>query len=487
MWGDRQNALRLVWRLLIIAGVCANAVRAENRGFVRRDGEYFLLNGRRIHVAGTNSYYQMIHRRTGHAGADEVLDEMQARSMTVLRTWAFQDQIEQTGCLQCAPNGQLGPGERPIDFIDPATLVALDQTLDAADARGIRVILTLVNNWDDYGGMNRYTVWRFGSVDHDAFYTDPTIRGWFKDLITLLVNRVNSVNGRMYRDDPTIFSWQLANEARSAPASAGALNAWIGEMSAYIKSIDPNHMVSTGIEAFYNTGHADRNTDSWMSFYGQDFIDNHLHSSIDYATCHIWPQNWGWDPVGNTTWAMTRAQDFLQQRIDDAHNVLGKPLMMDEFGIPRDNHGTGLEGGPTTVRERFFRDLYYALCESSATSGGPFTGTALWLILDDATASWDDGNGVLLPQDAALDAIITAHAQRLAGMVNPDLDYDGDVDAGDVAILRSCQTGAASGPPVGDCDGADLDRDNDVDQTDFGLVQRCLTDQSAPPDPDCTQ
>jgi len=42
------------------------------------------------------------------------------------------------------------------------------------------------------------------------------------------------------------------------------------------------------------------------------------------------------------------------------------------------------------------------------------------MILDDATASWDDDNGVFLPQDAALDTIITAHAQRLAGMVGPD-------------------------------------------------------------------
>ncbi|MBP7936323.1 MAG: cellulase family glycosylhydrolase [Phycisphaerae bacterium] len=393
-------------------------VLAENRGFVRRDGLHFLLNGQRIHVAGANSYYQMIHRRTGHAGADEILDEMQARSMTVLRTWAFQDEVEQGGCLQCAPHRRLGRRERPIDFIDSATLMALDQTLAAADARGIRVVLTLVNNWDDYGGMNRYTVWRYGSVRHDAFYTDSTIRGWFKDFIALLVHRVNTVNGRMYRDEPTIFAWQLANEARSSWNLAGALNDWIGEMSAYIKSVDPNHMVSTGIEGFYNTGHAECNTDLWMCACGQDFIDNHLHPSVDYASCHIWPLNWGWDPIGHTTWAMAKARQFLQQRIDHAHDVLGKPLMVDEYGVPRDNHGTGPSGGPTTVRERFFQDLYYASCEASASSGGPLAGTALWMILDDATASWDDGNGVFLPQDVALDAIISAHARRLSGVVD---------------------------------------------------------------------
>lgn len=415
-WSDHRIVPCLVWTTLIMAELRPDSALAENRGFVHREGEHFVLNGRRIYVAGTNSYYQMIHRRTGHAGADEILDEMQARSMTVLRIWAFQDLVEQSGCLPCAPNRQLGPSERPIDFIDTATLIALDQTLAAADARGIRVVLTLVNNWDDYGGMNRYSVWRFGSRHHDAFYTDPIIRGWFKDYITLLVNRVNTVNGRTYRDDPTIFSWQLANEAHSGWASSKALNTWIGEMSAHIKSIDPNHMVSTGIEGHYNMGHVGRNTDIWMCVRGQDFIDNHLHPSIDYATCHIWPQNWGWDPIGQTTRAMDRVRRFLQQRIDDAHNVLGKPLMLEEFGIPRDNHGRGIGGGPTTVRERFFRNLYYAFCEESASSGGPLAGTALWMILDDATASWDDDNGVFLPQDVALDFIIATHARRLAVM-----------------------------------------------------------------------
>lgn len=448
--------------------------RAENRGFVRCDGTHFVLNGRRIYVAGANSYYQMIHRRTGHAGADEVLDEMQARSLTVLRTWAFQDQVEKAGCLQCAPARRLGPNERPVDFIDPATLVALDQTLAEADLRAIRVVLTLVNNWEDYGGMNRYTLWRFGAVNHDAFYSDATIRTWFKELAALLVNRVNTVNGRTYRDDPTIFAWQLTNEARCSSAASATLNAWMGEMSAYIKSLDPNHMVSTGIEGFYGQGHADRNTDSWMSVYGQDFIDNHQHATIDYATCHIWPQNWGWDPIGSTSAAMTKAERYLQQRMDDARDVLGKPLMMDEFGIPRDNFGTGTSGGPTTVREQFFRDLYYQTCAGSAAGGGAFAGTALWMILDDPTASWDDGNGVFLPQDAALDAIITSHAQYLAGLADPDLNYDGNVDSEDVNIFRACLTGPASGPPVGDCDGADLDHDGDVDQSDFGGLQASL-------------
>ena len=486
---NRAPSRRQGSRFCLVLGVAlasqAASTRAANTGFVELDGLHFVVNGRRVYVAGTNNYYQMIHRRTGHAGADEVLDEMQARSMTVLRTWAFQDMAERNDCLLCAPAGQLDAGERPIDFVDEATLAALDETLAEADARDIRVVLALVNNWDDFGGMNRWTFWRFGSADHDRFYTDSVIKDWFKDLIDLLVNRMNTVNGRVYRDDPTIFAWQLTNEARSDYSYAADLDAWIGEMSAYIKSVDPNHMVSTGIEGFYGLAHADRNTDSWMKWNGQDFIDNHLHATIDYATCHIWPENWGWNPIGNTDAAIAKAAQFTQQRIDDAENILGKPVMMDEFGIPRDNHGKGIDSGPTTVRERFFSEVYYASSEASAVGGGPFGGTAIWIIFDDPTASWDDGNGIFLPQDAALDTIITDHAEFLATLVNPDLDFDRDVDAGDVEILRGCMTGADQGPDPTGCGGADLDRDNDIDQSDFGILQRCISGDGVPPDPHC--
>ena len=68
----------------------ANSAPAANRGFVRRDGEHFLLNGRRIYVAGANSYYQMIHRRTGHAGADEILDDPE----DYLDSWNMLDDVQ---------------------------------------------------------------------------------------------------------------------------------------------------------------------------------------------------------------------------------------------------------------------------------------------------------------------------------------------------------------------------------------------------------
>src|SRR5437868_3805487 len=64
----------------------------------------------------------------------------------------------------------------------------------------------------------------------------------------------NSVTGRLYRDDPAIMAWQLANEPRPGGSDAAgkahmrAYLAWIGSTARLIKTLDPNHLVSTGSE-----------------------------------------------------------------------------------------------------------------------------------------------------------------------------------------------------------------------------------------------
>lgn len=62
-----------------------------------------------------------------------------------------------------------------------------------------------------YGGMEQYVKW--GKTNNiSTFYTDPTIKAWYKSFVRLLVTRVNSKTGIPYAQDPTIFGWELANE-----------------------------------------------------------------------------------------------------------------------------------------------------------------------------------------------------------------------------------------------------------------------------------
>lgn len=59
----------------------------------------------------------------------------------------------------------------------------------------------------------QYIQWA-GATGHDVFFTDPGAKQLFKDHIDAMVNRRNTINNRLYKDDPNIFAWDLMNEPR---------------------------------------------------------------------------------------------------------------------------------------------------------------------------------------------------------------------------------------------------------------------------------
>ena len=73
------------------------------------------------------------------------------------------------------------------------------------------------------------------------------------------------------------------------------INSWVSEMSSYIKSLDKNHLVSTGQEGFQINGDC-CNGHTWMNngLIGTDWITtNTLTSTIDFATIHLYPSALG--------------------------------------------------------------------------------------------------------------------------------------------------------------------------------------------------
>lgn len=98
--------------------------------------------------------------------------------------------------------------------------------------------------------MDVYTV-NLGGKYHDDFYHIPKIVNAYKKYLKVFINR--------YKHSPAIMAWQLANEprcgadrVRNLPRSADCdykrMVAWIKDISAYIKKLDPYHLVSTGSE-----------------------------------------------------------------------------------------------------------------------------------------------------------------------------------------------------------------------------------------------
>ncbi|MGO8189867.1 beta-mannosidase, partial [Rhizobium leguminosarum] len=76
------------------------------------------------------------------------------------------------------------------------------------------------------------------------FAADPRTRRDYKAWVGHVLSRVNTITGVRYSDDPTIFAWDLANEPDIHPKPL--LNDWVSEMSAYVKSLAPKRLVTTG-------------------------------------------------------------------------------------------------------------------------------------------------------------------------------------------------------------------------------------------------
>ena len=122
-------------------------------------------------------------------------------------------------------------------------LERLDRAVAAAAQRGMRVILTLANNWKDFGGIPQYLNW-FGLASHDQFYRDGRCRAAYWLWVEQLLHRRNSVTGRAYKDDPAILAWELANEPRCPDVKDGEqlLISWIWEMATLIRENDPESL-----------------------------------------------------------------------------------------------------------------------------------------------------------------------------------------------------------------------------------------------------
>jgi hypothetical protein len=121
---------------------------------------------------------------------------------------------------------------------DEAAFRHLDLVIARAAAAGVRLVLPFTDANDAYfGGNHVYEAWR-GAPD-GAFYTDPAVIADFKEHVRRVINRVNTVTGIPYRDDPTILAWETGNEVLP-PVS------WTRDITQFIRSLDPKHLIIDG-------------------------------------------------------------------------------------------------------------------------------------------------------------------------------------------------------------------------------------------------
>jgi endo-1,4-beta-mannosidase len=354
---------------------------------------------------------------------DRQMMEAERSGLTVLRTWAFDNSATDPSAFQT------GPGQ-----YNEAEFAKLDYILASAQRHHIRVILTLENYWGDYGGIQQMTNW-LGLANKLQFFTDPTAQAYYKQYVAHLVNRINTVTGVAYKNDPTIFAWELMNEPRMdcsddptpthqyCDPSGQTLRAWISAMSGYVKSLDPRHMVTTGSEGhgFVSTGPNGQGIQWAGTQEGNNndplFVQN--VPTIDFFTFHPYP---------NASWAnLTLSQtNQIIQGITREGLSEGKPVVMEEYGIDRslpvfDQAGAAVQ--PTDAAYQQTRVMWYQdMLDTLYRAGG--AGSNVWQLAD-----WSDAHyniNPYLPQaDAARDVSLMRLLRREAFEVDPRLSIQG--------------------------------------------------------------
>ena len=338
-----QKAHLVIWRMLAAAALfaaiavlslesVAGAANAEplaipsvRPGFVGREGTHFILDGKPFFVAGVNNHYLAFGSA---AEVTRVLDDAVAMGANVVRTFIIPVIGDPNGLgprtiwdweRQDLSSNQNGVHGNYLIYWDTSRnamavnegasgLQKLDFLIDEARKRKLKLIIALLDFWDDLGGAQQFRAW-YGSEDqHTFFFQDPRTKSDYKSLVRSVLLRVNTLNGTTYRNDETIFAWELMNEPDGKPRHL--LYSWISEMSSFVKSIDENHMVSSG----------KANVDDRLSD-----IDI---PSIDFATWHGYPLYYKKTP------------DQMNDMITEFCGIgaaAGKPVLMEEFGYARSN------------------------------------------------------------------------------------------------------------------------------------------------------
>jgi len=230
--------------------------------------------------------------------------------------------------------------------------------------------------------------------------TDKGYRNMFHDETALRASRLllQTVVSAL-KDHPAVWMWNLGNEPDlfAWPNSSDEGAAWVREMTALIKSIDPNHPVTIGL-------HGDGlHRDNGLR------IDK-VYAHTDVAVMHSYPMY--------TKWARKPLDpDFVPFTCALTSALCGKPVLMEEFGgctaLPGEDtyimkwvETNGRDHEQFMASEDDFAEFLSLTIPKLQHSGA--TGAMLWCFADYVTDLWDKP------------PCQNARHERFFGMVRPD-------------------------------------------------------------------
>ncbi|KAF9688001.1 hypothetical protein SADUNF_Sadunf02G0151700 [Salix dunnii] len=334
--------------------------------FAKTNGTHFVMNNRPLYLNGFNAFW-MMYMSSDPCTRSKVTSAFQQASkhgMNIARTWAFSDGGNDKPL-------QISPGIYNEDMFE-----GLDFVVAEARKHGIYLILSLVNNYKDYGGIPQYVEWARERgqqlSDNDEFYTNTAVKEYYK-------NHVED---------------------------------WVHEMAAHVKSIDNDHLLEIGLEGFYGDSKKESNPGNYL--FGTDFISSNQIPQIDFATIHLYPEQWLLNSSEDEQASFV--DRWIEAHIQDSSSVLGKPLIIAEFGW-----SSRLPGYTQQKRDSYFVKIYSDIY-NSVTGGGPFSGGLFWQLMAQGMESWGDGYEVVLGEECPSSTanIIDLQSRKLQSLQESD-------------------------------------------------------------------
>jgi len=373
--------------------------RRAHPGFVATDRGRFVIDSKPFRFVGAN--VALMYREDDRARMPETLRQATQTGIKVVRVWASGEggpnDVKPVADLADWPRThsfRLRPGEW-----NEAEFVFLDRVIAEAARNGLRVQICLANWWRDTGGVTQYLRWAgingadddkypFGINNEKAmqFYTNETTRRLYREHVEKIATRRNTVTGLLYRDDEAILGYELMNEAQCVTGRWTERRAWLVEMSAYLKSLDPDHLLAPGDWGYRSA--VER----------REWLFDHNLPNIDYCDVHDYPR----DDVDSFVDSPKALGEFIENRVAASASIK-KPLVLGEFGM-------SIDGYKGFSQLDWFRSYF----ENAARDG--VGGAMFWIFTPDPGRGY--GVTYSSSRDAALLAEITGGAHLFASLQN---------------------------------------------------------------------
>ncbi|KAL4305467.1 hypothetical protein AHAS_Ahas16G0081200 [Arachis hypogaea] len=101
---------------------------------------------------------------------------------------------------------------------------------------------------------------------------------------------------------------------------------------------------------------------------------------------------------------------WIKAHIEDTQKILGKPIVVGEFGKSSKTPGYSVE-----ERDNYMRKIYDAIF-TSASSGGPCAGGLFWQLMAQQMDGFRDGNEIIFQESPSTTKIIDQQSYRMSSI-----------------------------------------------------------------------